>query len=228
MPEQKDCGAYICCCFSSDPDDKDIRKDNTVTWQVSMCDSFCKDPCCCLAGMIFSCPTQCYLRHKVLKAYGEWPQGYTCCQSYFGCCCISNETIGKACCGILPAESEGLACCCLCLESWLCCHVAIQGTRFWVMDRKQLMPDPCDNRIIAFSNCLQCLACIFEIIACIVSLVGGPSEIRDVARIIRLIADLVVLMVIGCMTAQVNYEINSGVAVEAKPGGAPPAIEMER
>mmetsp|Transcript_21538 Transcript_21538/g.47041 ORF Transcript_21538/g.47041 Transcript_21538/m.47041 type:complete len:138 (-) Transcript_21538:1211-1624(-) len=137
------------------------------------------------------------MRHKVLKAYGQWPQGYSCCQSYFGCCCISNETIGGGCCGILPSESAATACCCLCLETWCCAQPAIQATRFYVMDKKQLAPDPCDNRIIAFSNCLQCLACICEIIACIVSIAGGPSEIQDIARIIRLIADLVLLMVMG-------------------------------
>ena len=31
----------------------------------------------CAAGTILCCPTQCYMRHKVLKAYNEWPQGCT-------------------------------------------------------------------------------------------------------------------------------------------------------
>eukprot|EP00308_Calcidiscus_leptoporus_P005298 CAMPEP_0119358250 /NCGR_PEP_ID=MMETSP1334-20130426/6497_1 /TAXON_ID=127549 /ORGANISM="Calcidiscus leptoporus, Strain RCC1130" /LENGTH=270 /DNA_ID=CAMNT_0007372697 /DNA_START=41 /DNA_END=853 /DNA_ORIENTATION=+ len=218
VPEQKDCGAYLCCCFSADRRDDDPRAGNPATWEVSMCNSFCKDPCCCLAGMILPCPTSCYMRHKVLTAVGEWPQGYTCCQSYFGCCCISNETIGQ-CCGALPSGSAPAACCCLFLESFLCCHVATQASRFFVMDRKQLMPDPCDNRLISFSNFLQCLACLFELAVCIASLITDvPQGVIYASWAVRLAADLFLLSLIGCMTAQTNVEIEAGVDVKIASG----------
>merc|ERR1712087_580899 len=122
--------------------------------------------------------------------------------------------MGGKCCGVLPSKSAGTACCCLFLESFFCCHAATQASRFFVMDRKQIMPDPCDNRIIAFSNCLQCLACLVEIAACISSIAGGPEELGDAARIIRLIADGVLLAVMGCMTAQTNVEIKAGTQVK--------------
>ena len=35
--------------------------------------------------------------------------------------------------------------------------------------QKQVQPDPCDWQIIACSNCLQCIACILDIIAVFVS-----------------------------------------------------------
>jgi hypothetical protein len=44
---------------------------------------------------------------------------------------------------------------CLCLESTLCCGPAVSSTRAYVMDEYQLRPDPCDNQLVRFSNCLQ-------------------------------------------------------------------------
>mmetsp|Transcript_21537 Transcript_21537/g.47037 ORF Transcript_21537/g.47037 Transcript_21537/m.47037 type:complete len:212 (-) Transcript_21537:4-639(-) len=170
------------------------------------------------------------MRHKVLKAYGQWPQGYSCCQSYFGCCCISNETIGGGCCGILPSESAATACCCLCLETWCCAQPAIQATRFYVMDKKQLAPDPCDNRIIAFSNCLQCLACICEVAhartpmrartqmhAPFPTLICSPTSLASIATVIPIRAFLrphTLSCVRACACARSNANPSTCTALE--------------
>ena len=50
-------------------------------------------------------------------------------------------------------------------ESCCCAHFAIQGTRFWLMDTRQIQPDPTDNQVIRCHNALQCLACICELAA---------------------------------------------------------------
>jgi len=220
-----DCGAYFCCCFSGDPPDNDERKEFKETWQVTMMNSCCNEPCCCLSGMLLPCCTQYVMRRKTLEAFNDWPAGYSCCQSYFGCCCCSESCIGS--CG------KGGACkatCCLCIESWCCCHVAVQATRMYVMDKRKLRSDPCDNRILAFSNCLQCLACICEIAACIVSLLGGPKEVVIASKIFRLIADLVFCCIVGCMTAQANHEVEYHLKskVPVHVAGGPASIEMAR
>ena len=66
------------------------------------------------------------------------------------------------------------------------------------MDKYALSSDPCDYRIIAFSNCLQILACICDILAIFI------AELREVACILDRIADFVYHVVSGCMTAQVS------------------------
>ena len=41
-PEEKDCGAYFCCCFSADPSDKDPRTGRQGTWEVrEVCAKIC-------------------------------------------------------------------------------------------------------------------------------------------------------------------------------------------
>jgi len=100
----------------------------------------------------------------------------------------------------------------------------------YVMDKRKLRSDPCDNRILAFSNCLQCLACICEIAACIVSLLGGPKEVVIASKIFRLIADLVFCCIVGCMTAQANHEVEYHLKskVPVHVAGGPASIEMAR
>ena len=61
------------------------------------------------------------------------------------------------CCG--PECGSSMPSVCLCLESFLCFSLAISATRNYVIEGKQLKTDPCDNRLIAFSNCLMILSC---------------------------------------------------------------------
>jgi hypothetical protein len=71
-----------------------------------------------------------------------------------------------------------------------------------MMDQYELMADPCDNRLIRFSNFMQILSCVCHVLAMI------DGNFRTLADIIDLIADLVYHTVSGCMTAQVAMEID--------------------
>jgi hypothetical protein len=55
----------------------------------------------------------------------------------------------------------------------------------FVMDTRDIVPDPCDNRIIRFSNCMQCLSSILNCLAMCI------EQLRDVAEIVDLIAGLI-------------------------------------
>ena len=50
------------------------------------------------------------------------------------------------------------------------------------MDTRNIMPDPCDNRIIRFNNCMQLIACICHILAII------DQTFEDLANLIDFIA----------------------------------------
>lgn len=71
-----------------------------------------------------------------------------------------------------------------------------------VMERYNLSSDPCDYMLIQISNCLQCLACICNILA----VVGIPFA-KESACLVNIIADIVYGVVTGCMTAQVMFEV---------------------
>jgi len=69
------------------------------------------------------------------------------------------------------------------------------------MEKYGLSSDPCDNRLIRISNCLQVLTCVCDILAIF------DSNFREIARIIGWIADIVYHTVSGCATAQVAVEM---------------------
>ena len=52
---------------------------------------------------------------------------------------------------------------CLCLEAFFCVGPSMSTSRMYVMDKHGLGYDPCDNRMIRFSNCSKCcgmFACV--------------------------------------------------------------------
>ncbi|KAH8046404.1 hypothetical protein JL722_13733 [Aureococcus anophagefferens] len=68
-----------------------------------------------------------------------------------------------------------------------------------MMEQYHFMAGP---RLIRFNNCIQVLSCICHVLAIF------KPQFRDLAQIIDLIADIVFFSAAGCMTAQVDYEIN--------------------
>jgi len=44
----------------------------------------------------------------------------------------------------------------------------VQGTRYYLMDKFRIHPDPTDYQIIRFNNALQCCACICNLAACFI------------------------------------------------------------
>ena len=55
---------------------------------------------------------------------------------------------------------------------------------------------------------------------------SGNEDLKNLAELVDLIADLVTYSVAGCMGAQLYHEIKLDAKI--KPAGAPPALAMER
>ena len=104
----------------------------------------------------------------------------------------------------------------MCIEACCCAGLAVSSTRFVMMEQYHFMADECDNRLIRFNNCIQVLSCICHVLAIF------KPQFRDLAQIIDLIADIVFFSMAGCMTAQVDYEINYRESLgesQGLPGG---------
>ena len=159
-------------------------QNNPNEFALGLKDACCKEPCCCLlSGFGSPCGfTACWARSKVLDTYYNGVQDFICCQGYIpGCCCITPTE----CC---PGSMVGLCCegCCFPITS-------LSIARLHLMDSKRIHPDPCDWQIIACANCLQLIACIFQILAIFF------DELREAAWILELVADLVVFSVAGTL-----------------------------
>jgi len=182
----------VCCllCFDDGPIEGDPRAGYGQQWKIGMMEAPCKDPgTFCFS--FFCCPCAQYsLREKALG--GDWSR-YKCCQGYYDCACFTAGKYGD----------EGNQACMIC-EECCCLSCAVSSSRMLVMDSRNIIPDPCDNRIIRFNNCIQMLSCICHIAACIV------PELRDIADLIDFIADIVFYTTQACMTTQACYEIKNG------------------
>lgn len=186
-----------CCllCFDDKPDENDPKGNLPETWGISMVDALSKNPKGCCLGCWCPCCFAYHLRQKSLEMLGNGMKDYKCCQGYLGGCpCCKPGAMGE------QSSPE----CCLCCEVTCCLGLAVSGTRSYVADHYQLRSDPCDNRLIQFNNCLQALACICDILAIF------NESYRDLAQVIRLIADLVFWMLQACMQGQIHYELTEG------------------
>lgn len=192
----------MCCCISDEPVEDTKGKIQTFnganTFQTTMMGVLEKCPggflnCCpwfCGQFMPMTCCcTQYCLRRKVLANDMSL---YLCCQGYFNCCCFKAGEMGEQSCPDL----------CLGIESCCCNSLALSASRMYVMNKYDLKSDPCDYRLIRINNCLQALSCICDILAIFI------KELREVARILDLIASLVYHCVSGCMTVQVSHEMD--------------------
>mmetsp|Transcript_11115 Transcript_11115/g.24691 ORF Transcript_11115/g.24691 Transcript_11115/m.24691 type:complete len:221 (+) Transcript_11115:148-810(+) len=187
------------CCISSEPTEDPTGRLRTfngqVKFQTPMLTAPCKDcptSCCWFTGQFIPATcgiTQCMLRKKVLL--GDMTK-YSCFQGYFNCCCLKAGSCGEESCPHFCAFMEG--CCCN--------FMAVSASRIYVMERYDLGSDPCDYRLIRINNCLQMIACFCTVASYIM------PELRDIAQLINLIADVFYHTVSGCMTAQVAYEID--------------------
>eukprot|EP00656_Telonema_subtile_P017961 TRINITY_DN1968_c0_g1_i4.p1 TRINITY_DN1968_c0_g1~~TRINITY_DN1968_c0_g1_i4.p1 ORF type:complete len:188 (-),score=24.95 TRINITY_DN1968_c0_g1_i4:318-881(-) len=90
----------------------------------------------------------------------------------------------------------------MCLEMVCCPGLAISSTRLQLMVEFALTPLPSDNQIIRFNNCMQCLACLCNVLAMVV------RECETVAHVVQCLAHLVFLCTAGCMAGQINMEKN--------------------
>jgi len=148
-----------------------------------------KQPVCCLT-YCFPCCSAYYTRYKALD--GDLTR-YVCCQGYSDCMCFKAGQCYEQSC---PAFCLGVESCC-------CVGPGMSSSREFVMDQYSLRPDACDNRIIRLTNCLQVLSCVCDILAIFM------SQLRDLAHLIHSVAQIVFYTTLGCMAAQVNYELDS-------------------
>lgn len=208
----------MCCCLSGEPVEDTTGRYKTHqgsnTFQTGMCGApcaSCPKSCCWFLGQFIPCTagcTQCCLRKKVL--HNDMTK-YSCFQGYGGFCCIQAGTCGEQNCPDF----------CLCLESFCCNCIAVSASRMYVMEKYDLSSEPCDYRLIRFNNCLQLLACICSILAIFF------DGLRELARIINCIADLVYACISGCMTAQVAHEQNYQDSLGNAEGGAYPVVSAQ-
>lgn len=228
----------ICCCLSPAPPNSGQKSSKgqmyekfhaySNQWDVRMCDAPCKEPACCCIGCLPCawCCTQYTMRKRVLNAQqpGSGLANYMCGQGYLPKCCCGLWNPGKCgCCGCYESSCPTL---CLCCEATCCPGLVITGSRLLAMDMYQIQPDPCDNRLIRFNNCLQCLAIVCYIMALI------DSTFSECARIVDCIADVVFFSTAGCMVAQYVKHTSRAVfnrhAPQAQPRASYPQPEHHR
>jgi len=131
-----------------------------------------------------------YLRYMVLD---KDVSKYVCCQGYYDIWCHKAGRYGESDCPWL----------CMAIESLFCFSCSISATRMTIMDTRDIAPDPCDNRLIRFSNMLQWLSCICNILAAFIQELDALAEAIDFA------ADVVFTIISACMQAQVHNEVKN-------------------
>ncbi|XP_047320816.1 pollen-specific leucine-rich repeat extensin-like protein 3 [Impatiens glandulifera] len=115
---------------------------------------------------------------------------YTCCGGYMPCS-------GK--CGERKCPEF-----CLCTEVFLCFPNSVATTRFMMQDEFNIQTTQCDNCIIGFMFCLQQLACIFSLAACLT----GIDELEEASQLLSCLSDLVYCSVCSCMQTQHKVELD--------------------
>lgn len=194
-------------CFSKEPLSPDEMNgkygssmqpflQNRDTYDITLCQTPCKEPGCWCASMLCLCPGIMMMRHKALNHVdpGSGWSNYICCQGQFGgCCCIQPGSLGEKTCPV-P---------CMCLEAFCCTGPAVSATSNLIRERYSLGLDEDDIRLIRCNNCLfffsACLTCVAMFTEC----EGDDAA----ASIVNCISDVVFCCTAGCMTAQTNHEI---------------------
>lgn len=159
--------------------------------------------------MLSSGPCVSYmLRRRAL--YNDMSR-YVCCAGYMPC----SGRCGESKCPEL----------CLATEAFLCFGSSVASTRFLLQDEFNIQTTQCDNCIISFMFCLQQLACICSLLACIV----GNQELSEASQAISCVSDMVYWTVCSCMQTQHKVEMDKR---DGKLGGAamtvPPMQQMSR
>ena len=119
------------------------------------------------------CPCCCAMYNRYLALNKDMSK-YSCCQGFICPTCMNAVPLQESCPWL-----------CLCLEALICESCALSATRIYVQVEREIVTDPCDNRIIRFNNCMQILSCICNILAIFI------DGLDQLAAIIDLIADIV-------------------------------------
>lgn len=180
----------MCClmCFDDSPIPDDPKAFRPNTFQISMMEACYKNQPVCLVAYL--CPPCCAYSTR-MNVLDKDISRYTCCQGYLNNRCFTAGQCGEQNCPKF----------CLAVESCCCLGPSMSSSRMFMMDQYDLRPDPCDNRIVRFTNCLMLLSCVCDILAIFI------REIRHLAHIIHMVANCVFYTTIGCMASQVHNEL---------------------
>ncbi|GMH17266.1 hypothetical protein Nepgr_019107 [Nepenthes gracilis] len=185
------------------------RQNYRNVWHVDLIGATGADTLyCCFAMWCAPCASY-LLRKRAL--YNDLTR-YTCCAGYMPC----SGRCGESNCPEL----------CLCTEVFCCFANSVASTRFLLQDEFNLQTTQCDNCIIGFMFCLQQLACIFSLIACLT----GNEEISDAADCLNCMANSVYCTVCACMQTQHKIEMDKrdGKFGPQPAMAAPPVQQMSR
>ncbi|KAK9910355.1 hypothetical protein M0R45_034321 [Rubus argutus] len=187
-----------------------VRQAYRNLWHSDLMGTMTADPSyCCFACFCPQCASY-MLRKRAL--YNDMSR-YRCCAGYMPC---SGKFGEKHC----PAF-------CLCCEVWCCFSSSVSSTRFLIQDEFNIQTTPCDNCIIGCMICLNQIACIFSLIACLT----GSDEIHDIADALGCVAETVYCSVCACMQTQHKLELNKRDGKFGPPQpvmAVPPMQQMSR
>ncbi|XP_009621941.1 uncharacterized protein LOC107786677 [Nicotiana tabacum] len=185
-----------------------LRQNYPNHWHTDLMRATQSDPLfCCFS--LWCAPCASYILRK--RALYNDMSRYTCCGGYMPC----SGRCGESHCPEF----------CLCTEVFLCFANSVASTRFMLQDEFNLQTTKCDNCIIGFMFCLQQLACICSIIACLT----GSEEIQDAAQLLNCLSDFVYCTVCSCMQTQHKVEMDKRDGkFGPRPMAVPPAQQMSR
>ena len=161
-----------------------------------MMDTPCESCFPCLCGVACPCLSAMILRREALRtAHPDTGfEHYQCFQGLNYCCCLQ--------CCVECSRAPCLRVPCWILESCLCPGLSLSSTRVFLQHKYNIQSDPCDNRLIRFNNCMQCISCICSCAACITRI----DAMEQAACIFDLVTCVVFSCTMGCMAAQINDE----------------------
>ncbi|XP_010533641.1 PREDICTED: uncharacterized protein LOC104809374 [Tarenaya hassleriana] len=185
-----------------------LRQSYRNVWHSDLMGTVTADtPYCCFACLCGPCVSY-LLRRRAL--YNDMSR-YTCCGGYMPC----SGRCGESKCPEL----------CLATEVFLCFGNSVASTRFMLQDEFNIQTTQCDNCIIGFMFCLNQIACIFSLVACIV----GSDELSEASQLLSCLADMVYCTVCACMQTQHKIEMDKRDGVFGpQPMAVPPAQQMSR
>lgn len=186
-----------------------LRQNNPNVWHTDLMGTMVADtPYCCFAALCGPCVS--YLLRK--RALYDDMSRYVCCAGYMPC----SGRCGESQCPEL----------CLCTEVFCCFGNSVASTRFMLQDQFNLQTTRCDNCIIGFMFCLQQLACIFSILACLT----GNEELQEASQCLNCLSDLTYCTVCACMQTQHKLEMDKrdGKFGPQPMMGVPPVQNMSR
>ncbi|KAJ3680290.1 hypothetical protein LUZ60_016568 [Juncus effusus] len=187
----------------------EVRQSYQNVWHTDLMSTIQADfPYCCLSLWCGPCVSY-MLRKRAL--YNDMSR-YICCAGYMPCS-------GK--CGEQKCPEV-----CLATEVFCCFGNSVASTRFLLQDEFNIQTTKCDNCIIGFMFCLQQLACICSIIACLV----GSDELSELSQLLNCLSDFVYWTVCACMQTQHKVELDKRDGKFGPPGAmsVPPFQQMSR